>query len=71
MLGTGVQSATLNSTASVGLSEEVTFKERLGNFPGGPVVRTPCFHCTSLILRSCMPGSIAKKKKKDLKEMRM
>lgn len=29
MLGTGVQSATLNSMASVGLNEKVTFQERL------------------------------------------
>lgn len=28
MLGTGVQSATLNSMASVGLNDEVTFEER-------------------------------------------
>ena len=40
-------------------------------FPGGPVVRTPCFHCwgpgvPSLVreLRSHKPCSVAKKKKK-------
>ena len=38
----------------------------LGEFPGSPVVKTWCFHCSGLVgeLRSCKPCSVAKKKKK-------
>ena len=45
-----------------------------GEFPGGSVVRTRCFHCwvqvQSLVgeLRSCKPRSAARKKKKERKE---
>ena len=31
-----------------GVSEDLTFEVKrnsLRNFPGGPVVKTPCFHC--------------------------
>ena len=44
--------------------------DRARDFPGGPVVKTPCFHCMghefkSLVgeLRPHMPHSVAKKKK--------
>ena len=46
-------------------------KEMARDFPGGPVLKTPCFHCRghgldpwSRELRSHMPHSAAKKKKK-------
>ena len=41
------------------------------DFPGGPVVNTPCFQCRGPDfdpwvgeLKSCMPHSVAKKKKR-------
>ena len=49
----------------------------LWDFPGSPVVKTPCFHCRGLGFdpwpggaerqgRSHMPGGMAKKKKKKI-----
>ena len=51
--------------------EESQNEEGDRDFPGGPAVKTPCFHCRgsgfdSLVgeLRSCMPRGTAKKLKK-------
>ena len=50
-------------------------KEMARDFPGGLVLKTPCFHCRghgldpwSRELRSHMPHSAAKKKKKRERE---
>ena len=47
---------------------KISIKSTLGDFPGGPVVSTPCFHCvtgrgTKILTTSHMAQSKKKKKK--------
>ena len=32
----------------IGITNQLVKKCSTGNFPGGPVVKTPCFHCRRL-----------------------